>query len=71
MEGVSAAYVRVFLLKFVCPREGCEGTMAPLPPGWGPQPEGSAECSACGARRTEADFLAEVERDMEAQRAAA
>lgn len=55
-----AAYIHVFLLKYVCPSEGCEGTMAPLPA----QPE-VTECSMCGRHRTEAEFMAELERDMQ------
>lgn len=53
-----AAYINIFLLKFVCPREACRGTLAPLAP---PAPADVLECNLCGGRRTEAEFLAELE----------
>jgi hypothetical protein len=56
VEGVDAAYVHVFLTKFCCPRPGCGGAAAPPP-----RAPGLLECSACGARRTEAEFLAALE----------
>lgn len=53
-----AAYINIFLLKYVCPREACRGTLAPLaPPG---RPD-VLECNMCGGQRTEAEFLAELE----------
>lgn len=52
-----AAYIHIFLLKYVCPRGACRGTMAPL----SPQQPDVLECSLCGGRRTEAEFLAELE----------
>jgi hypothetical protein len=56
VDGVDTAYVHVFLTKFCCPRPGCGGAAAP--PSRAP---GLLECSACGARRTEAEFLAALE----------
>jgi len=56
------AYIHLFLLKYVCPRQGCEGTMAPLPK----QPD-VLQCNICGGTRTEAEFMEEVEREMSAQ----
>ena len=53
------AYIHLFLLKYVCPREGCGGTMAPLF-----LDSSALECNVCGGTRTEAEFLGEVERDM-------
>ena len=53
---VGAGYVNIFLLKYVCPRRACYGTLAPLAPG-----ADVAECNMCGARRSEAEFLAELE----------
>ena len=68
-----AAYINLFLLKYVCPREGCYGTLAPLAPApQAPHSAGAAaaaaaaadtlyECNMCGGRRSEAEFLAELE----------
>ena len=68
-----AAYINLFLLKYVCPREGCYGTLAPLAPALAPHTAGAAaaaaaaaadtlfECNMCGGRRSEAEFLAELE----------
>ena len=64
-----AAYINLFLLKYVCPREGCHGTLAPLAPALAPHTAGAAaaaadslfECNMCGGRRSEAEFLAELE----------
>jgi SET and MYND domain-containing protein len=58
--GVDPAYINIFLLKFVCPVEGCGGTLAPLPP---PGATDHFECNMCGRRRTEAEFLAELQAD--------
>lgn len=57
-EGMDAAYINLFLLKFVCPAEGCYGTMAPPAP---PGPADHYECNMCGRWRTEAEFMAELE----------
>ncbi|KAL4420349.1 hypothetical protein ABPG77_006156 [Micractinium sp. CCAP 211/92] len=56
------AYINLFLLKYVCPREGCYGTLAPLPGQPAGRPGGPLfECNMCGGRRSEAEFLAELE----------
>jgi hypothetical protein len=52
-------YLQLFLLKYMCPREGCFGTMAAVPGGAGAG--GACECNVCGGVRTEAEFLAELE----------
>lgn len=51
-----AGYIHVFLFKYVCPREGCGGTLAPLP-----GQSDVMQCNVCDKRRTEAEFLAELE----------
>ena len=51
-----AAYINIFLLKYVCPAPDCFGTMAPAAPG-----SDVCECAMCGAQRTEAEFLAELD----------
>lgn len=56
-EPLEAGYLSVFLLKYMCPKEGCYGTMAAVQ---GSQ-KGVCECSVCGALRSEAEFLAELE----------
>lgn len=55
-QAVDAGYINIFLLKYVCPRPGCYGTLAPVAPG-----ADALECNMCGGRRTEAEFLAELE----------
>jgi phage FluMu protein Com len=52
-----AGYIHVFLFKYVCPREGCGGTMAPL----SQHQSQELQCTVCGRIRTEAEFLAELE----------
>jgi SET and MYND domain-containing protein len=54
--GADPAYIGIFLLKYVCPRQGCGGTLAPLPGA----PD-RFECAMCGGQRSEAEFLAELE----------
>ena len=56
------AYITLFLLKYVCPRGGCYGTLAPLPGQPAGRPGGPLfECNMCGGQRSEAEFLAELE----------
>lgn len=55
-QAVDAGYINIFLLKYVCPRAGCYGTLAPAAPG-----ADVLECNMCGGRRSEAEFLAELE----------
>lgn len=52
-----AGYIHVFLFKYVCPREGCGGTMAPM----SRHQSDALQCNVCGKMRTEAEFLAELE----------
>ena len=52
---LEATYLQLFMLKFLCPREACFGTMA------GVYGSDAVECNVCGHRRTEAEFLAELE----------
>lgn len=54
-EPLEAGYLSVFLLKYMCPRPGCYGTMAAV------QGSDVCECSVCGALRSEAEFLAELQ----------
>ncbi|KAH7314840.1 hypothetical protein KP509_21G023200 [Ceratopteris richardii] len=49
----------MFFAKYLCPHEGCGGTLAPLPPN-----QGRAvimECNVCGQLRSEEEFLREIE----------
>ncbi len=55
-ERADAGYIQVFLLKYVCPQGDCFGTLVPTQPGSSVQ-----ECNMCGCRRTEAQFLADLE----------
>lgn len=55
-DEASAAYVELFVMKYVCPNEDCFGTMAPF----SGQPD-IYQCNMCGKTRTEAEFLAELE----------
>jgi hypothetical protein len=48
-------YLQLFMLKYMCPRESCFGTMAAV------MGTDACECNVCGQRRTEAEFLAELE----------
>ena len=56
-EPMEAGYLSVFLLKYMCPKDGCYGTMAAVHG----SAEGLCECSVCGALRSEAEFMAELE----------
>ena len=53
------AYIGMFLLKYVCPKEDCFGTMIPL------EGRSSYKCNMCGLQRTEEEFMAAVEQDEE------
>lgn len=55
------AYIHLFLLKYVCPVDGCSGTMAPI------DQTDDMHCNVCGMKRSEKEFLEEVERDMQQQ----
>lgn len=62
-------YLDVFLFKFLCPQTfpngvACSGTMAPTAPS--DSPESSVlECNVCGSKRTEAEFLRELEENSQ------
>jgi len=53
--GCTDEYIDLFLMKYVCPRPECFGTMAPL------RGSDATQCSMCGHARSEAEFLAEVQ----------
>ena len=55
-----SGYIQVFLLKYVCPQPDCFGTMAPAAAG-----SSQHECSMCRHRRSEAEFLADLEAAMQ------
>jgi hypothetical protein len=50
------SYIQVFILKYTCPRPRCYGTLAPCGVG-----SDVYECNFCGGRRTEAEFMLELE----------
>jgi SET and MYND domain-containing protein len=56
-QALEPAYLSLFLLKYMCPREGCFGTMA----GVHGSSAGTCECCVCGTTRDEAEFMAELE----------
>ena len=55
-----AGYIQVFLLKYVCPRGNCFGTMAPTAAG-----SSLHECNMCGFRRSEEAFMADLDSAMQ------
>ena len=68
---LESTYLQLFLLKYMCPVPGCFGTLAPLmTTGAGAAAEGGApdegvhECNVCGGRRSEAQFLQELEQGI-------
>ncbi|MEW5313817.1 MAG: hypothetical protein WDW38_005354 [Sanguina aurantia] len=52
-------YVHLYLLKYLCPVPECYGTLAPTEPG-----STAAECNVCGGLRTDAQFLADLDKDQ-------
>ena len=50
-EGIDEGYIFVFLTKYVCECEECEGTLAPTP-----SRQDIFECNRCSRQSTEADF---------------
>lgn len=50
----------MFFVKYLCPRESCGGTLAPLPPNEGVT-SSVMECNVCGQLRSEEEFLKEIE----------
>mmetsp|Transcript_3729 Transcript_3729/g.23405 ORF Transcript_3729/g.23405 Transcript_3729/m.23405 type:complete len:416 (-) Transcript_3729:4370-5617(-) len=53
------AYVRMFILKYVCTNGECGGTLIPLPGGQ------VSRCNICGIQRSEEQFLASLEAEEE------
>lgn len=60
-------YIELFLMKYICPAGDCNGTMAPA----ASTDRMTLYCNMCGFRRTEAEFLGEVEELMHTEYAAA
>lgn len=54
-ESIDPAYLSLFILKYMCPQEGCFGVMAAVA---GAE---MCECSVCGFTRTDQQFLAGLE----------
>ena len=54
-RGITESYVNAFLFKYVCPKEQCAGTVAPI---FGSD---KCVCNMCGFSRTEAEFAKEME----------
>mmetsp|Transcript_2950 Transcript_2950/g.8310 ORF Transcript_2950/g.8310 Transcript_2950/m.8310 type:complete len:377 (+) Transcript_2950:228-1358(+) len=54
-ESVQDTYQYLFIMKHMCPQTDCFGTMAPEGPG-----SSVYECNMCGHKRTEAEFMAEL-----------
>lgn len=52
---IDMTYIHLFLLKYLCPSDGCEGTLVPN------SHAGVQVCNKCGTKRTEEDFLRELE----------
>lgn len=50
-----ASYIQLFILKYTCPKPECYGTLAPV------QGTDVYECNVCSGRRTEAEFMRELE----------
>ncbi|KAK9829128.1 hypothetical protein WJX72_004039 [[Myrmecia] bisecta] len=55
-EGITDAYLQLFCLKYICPQPDCCGTLAPTT-----TTSSDMTCNRCGSKRSEAEFLAEVE----------
>lgn len=53
--GCTDEYIQLFIMKYVCPREECHGTLAPI------LGTDRSQCNICGGVRTEAEFLAEMQ----------
>lgn len=54
-EPMNEAYLQLFMLKYLCPQEHCFGTLCAV---FGTD---CYECNVCGHKRTEAEFLADLE----------
>jgi hypothetical protein len=55
-EPLDPTYLQLFMLKYMCPQESCFGTMAAV------LGAAACECNVCGHRRTDEEFLADLER---------
>ena len=53
------AYVRMFIMKYVCTNGECGGTLIPLPGGQ------VSQCNICGTQRSEEEFLASLQAEEE------
>ncbi|KAK9833822.1 hypothetical protein WJX74_006946 [Apatococcus lobatus] len=58
-DGIDSSYVQMFLLRYLCPLDACGGTLAPI------AGTDTQECNRCSHRRTNAEFLAELEAEPE------
>lgn len=58
-DGIDSSYVQMFLLRYLCPKDDCGGTLAPV------LGTDAQECNRCGHTRTNAEFLAELEAEPE------
>lgn len=60
-EAMDPVYLQIFLVKYLCSQPGCFGTLVP-------QALGSTvhACNVCCKARTEAEFIAELETELEA-----
>jgi len=58
-EAADPTYLQLFLLKYVCSEPDCFGTLVPLAPD-----ATTHACNLCGAQRTDAEFMAELESSM-------
>lgn len=56
-DALEPTYLQLFLLKYMCPRRHCFGTLAPAAVGTDVH-----VCNVCGGQRTEAEFMAELEK---------
>jgi hypothetical protein len=50
-----ASYIQLFILKYTCPKPKCYGTLAPV------MGTDVYECNVCSGRRSEAEFMKELE----------
>jgi hypothetical protein len=57
LQGVDDGYIAVFLLKYLCMDNACEGTMVPVLG----SANGTHMCNVCGRSRTNAEFMRGLE----------
>lgn len=59
IEGeITPGYIGTYLVKFVCPKDMCQGTLCPI----SGKPDVS-ECNVCGLQRTDAEFQKALEEE--------